>query len=438
MKFALTNFVLLMSISIFAQNFDKDKMDQFFQLLEENDQAMGSIAIYKEGVPVYQRSIGYADLDEKIKAHEQTKYRIGSISKTFTACVIMQMVEEGKLSLNTPLSDFYPEVPNAQKIDMEQLLRHRSGLFNLTNKPDFPTWMESPQEQKTMLDRIIANGTNFEPNTKTEYSNTNYVLLSWIAEKVDKSSFDKIIDQRISQKNELKETYLGDKINSANNEALSYARLVKWTKAPETHPSVPLGAGALVSSSNDLNQFVNLLFSGKIVKLSSLDKMKTMVDGLGLGLLSIPFYDKKAIGHNGRIDGFESSMAYFPDEKVSIAYLSNGVNYAFNDIMIGVLSIYFGKDYDLPQFKPALELSSEELEPYLGIYGSPGFPLKITISKKENQLMGQATGQPAFPLEASEKDIFKFAPAGVVLEFVPQDNQMTLKQGGGVFVLKKE
>ena len=123
---------------------------------------------------------------------------------------------------------------------------------------------------------------------------------------------------------------------------------------------------------------------------------------------------------------------------MSLAYTGNGIVMPRNDIMIGVLSIYFGKEYELPDFKPALELSSEELDPYLGVYSSPTFPMKVTISKDGTTLIGQATGQSSFPLDAVEKDKFKFDQAGLVLEFDTTENTMTLKQGGGVFVLSKE
>jgi hypothetical protein len=155
-------------------------------------------------------------------------------------------------------------------------------------------------------------------------------------------------------------------------------------------------------------------------------------------MFQIQFYERKAFGHTGGIDGFQSMIGYFPDDNISIAYTSNGVVMPMNDILIGALSIYFGKDYTLPDFQPAMELTSEELDKYLGVYSSPTFPLKVTITKNGNTLIGQATGQPSFPLEAFEKDKFKFDQAMLKLEFQPDENIMMLKQRGGEFELKKE
>ena len=103
-----------------------------------------------------------------------------------------------------------------------------------------------------------------------------------------------------------------------------------------------------------------------------------------------------------------------------------------------MLSIYFGREYELPEFKEAIKLTSEELDKYLGVYSSPDFPLKLTITKKDNILMGQGTGQPSFPLEAFDEHKFKFDQASLKIEFFPNENKLTLKQGGGVFELTKE
>ena len=202
--------------------------------------------------------------------------------------------------------------------------------------------------------------------------------------------------------------------------------------------SIPMGAGAVVSNPTDLNKFYNSLFDGKVVSNNSLNQMKKMVDNFGMGLFQIPFYDKKAFGHNGGIDGFRSNIGYFPDDKVSIAFTSNAMAMNMNDILIGALSIFFGKEYTLPEFKPILELSTTDLDIYLGTYSSPDFPLKVTITKNDNVLIGQASGQSSFPLEAYEPDKFKFDQAGLKLEFQTKENIMILKQGGSEHILTKE
>jgi D-alanyl-D-alanine carboxypeptidase len=421
-----------------AQTFDKQKMDSLFALIGDNDKAMGSISLFKDGKEVYQRSIGYADVENKIRASAQTKYRIGSISKIFTATIIMQLVEENKLSLDNKLSEYFSELPNAEKISVEQLLRHRSGLFNFTNADDYSLYMQKPQSKEFIIKKIIKNGIIFEPGDRMEYSNTNYLLLSYIIEKIENKDYSEILKARIVKPCNLLNTYYGGKINSKNNEAFSYKKMAGWEPETETDMSVPSGAGGIVSTPTDLNIFLNCLWDGKLVSKTSLDKMKTMVDKYGFALTVIPFYEKKAFGHGGAIDGFRSTMSYFPDDRVAVSYITNGGTMPMNDVMIGVLSIYFGKDYKLPEFTPSMNLESTDLDQYLGIYGSPNLPLKLTILKKDNTLMGQGTGQPSFPLEAFGKNKFRFEQAGVEIEFNPEGKKLTLKQGGGTFEMTKE
>ena len=156
-----------------------------------------------------------------------------------------------------------------------------------------------------------------------------------------------------------------------------------------------------------------------------------------MAMFEVPFYNKKAYGHTGGIDGFSSQLVYFPADHLAIAYICNGAGYAVNDIMIGALSIYYKMPYIVPSFKK-LVLKSEDLDKYLGVYSSPAFPLKITITKKNNILMAQATGQPAFELDATAPDIFEFASAGLTLDFNAVTGKMTFKQHGATFVLTKE
>ncbi len=428
---------LLLCISIIsgshAQSFNKAKLDSLFKLIEREQQGMGSVSIFKDGKEVYQKSIGFENVENEIKASAETEYRIGSISKTFTAVIVLQLIEEGKLTLDAKLDKFFPELPNASKITIEQMLRHRSGLYNFTNSPAYLSWMEAPKSEEELLEIFKENGTVFEPDEKFEYSNTNYVLLSFIAEKIEKGTFSNIFNQRITEGLQLSNTYYGGKIGTNPHEAFSYRMQDSWQLATETDMSIPTGAGAIVSTPSDLNKFFYALFQGKVVNEQSLERMTTMVDNYGMGLFQIPFYDRMAFGHNGGIDGFQSNASYFEHDGVGVAYISNGTVMGLNDILIGVLSIYFGRAYEFPTFQPAIDVSVDELSKYLGIYSSNALPLKITISLNGDQLMAQATGQGAFPLEAYEEHKFRFTPAGIQMQFIPEEKKMILNQGGGRF-----
>ena len=430
---------VLSFVTIFSQSINKSKLDSLLNVLDEKNKSMGSLTISKNGIVLYSRAIGYSFIsdNEKIAATEKTKYRIGSITKMFTATMIFQLIEEGKLNPTTPLDKFFPKLPNADKITISNLLNHRSGIHEFTDDPDYEAWMALSKTQDEILALISKHSVDFQPNEKAAYSNSNYVILGYILEKVSKKSYSKNLIERITSKIGLSNTYVGSKINKNNNESYSYRFDGNWVQANETDTSIPGGAGCIVSTPTDLTQFIEALFSLKLVSENSLTQMKTITDLYGMGMREIPFYTKKAYGHNGRIDGFVSNLAYFPEDSLAISFCSNGEIYPVNEILIGVLSIYFNQEYSIPTFN-TLSLKTEDLDKYLGVYSSLQMPVKITIIKDNVTLFAQATGQGAFPLEATEKDKFRFDEDGVKVEFNNDKNEFTITQRGTSFLFTKE
>lgn len=434
--------LILLLITVFtatsvAQQFDKEKLDRYFQTLEKNDKFMGSVAISENGKIIYTNFLGYSDVETKTKPNETTKYRIGSISKSFTSALILKAMEENKLSLDTKISKYFPNIKNADQITISNLLNHRSGIHNFTDNQDYLSWNTQKKSEADLIKLIQDGGSDFDPNTKADYSNSNYVLLSFILEKVYKKPYGEILTDKIIKPLGLKNTFCGGKINVKNNEANSYHFENGWIKETETDMSIPLGAGAIVSTPSDLLQFADALFRGKIISENSLKLMQIIKENYGYGLFQMPFGDKKAFGHTGGIDGFRSNYGYFPVEKVGFALTSNGSNFKNNDIAIALLSAAFNQAYDIPTFN-MIDLKTEELDQYLGTYSSTEIPLKITITKNDKTLMAQATGQSAFPLEATAKNMFKFDQAGIVLEFKPSEKKMILNQGGKTYNFTQE
>jgi D-alanyl-D-alanine carboxypeptidase len=425
-----------------AQPLNKPKLDSLFDLLAAKDKAMGSLVLSRDGSVIYSRAIGWIAKDKMTAedANSKSKYRIGSITKMFTSTMMFQLIEDKKVSLTTPLSIYYPQFPNSDKITVGHMLNHRSGLFNFTNDPSFPNWMTQPRTEKEMIAMMSTYPVDFQPDEKFAYSNTNYLLLGYIIEKVTKKTYPENLRSRITSNLGLKDTYYGGKIDAGKNEASSYHFSGGWEQMPETDMSIPGGAGAIVSTPTDLAKFIEALFAGKLISTSSLEQMKTLKDGMGMGMFSVPFGPRRAFGHNGQIDGSASNLYYFIDEKLTIAYCSNGVVLPVNDIMIAVLSIYFNLPYKLPDFDaaPAVILAETDLEKLVGTYASTQLPLKIMITREKTSLYAQATGQSMFPLTATAEDKFKFEPAGVVIEFNAVKHELTLKQGGGTFLFARE
>ncbi len=268
--------ILIGGISCFAQRPNFDKVDEFLNILSENDKLMGSMEITKNNEEIYFKSVGYLDASKEIKNGSNTKFRIGSITKTFTATMIFQLIDENKLKLDSPLAQYFPDVPNAEEIKVSNLLNHSSGLFNITEDQDFLNWMKNPSSQEEMVSRISSHTSVFEPGTKTEYSNTNYILLGYIIETLDERLYAASLQKRIVDKVNLKDTFFGRPIDIKNNESWGYYKEDElWKASEETDMSNPGGAGAIVSTPADLNKFMNALFNGELISASSFGIMKS-------------------------------------------------------------------------------------------------------------------------------------------------------------------
>ncbi len=437
MKTLINSIILLfLSISLSAQDFNRLKIDSLFSLIDHHNKGMGTTSIFKNGQEVYHNTIGYADYGNHKKATANTRYRIGSISKTFTAALVIQLIEEGKLELDTKLSDFFSKIPNSDKLTIEDLLRHQSGLLNFSSSEDFKDWKGKKQSRDELLNRFAQYPVLFEPGSKTQYSNTNYVLLSFIIEQIEKENFSEVLEKRIIHPLNLENTYFGSKLDPAKGEALAYQQTGDWTPVEQTDMSIVMGAGAIVSSPSDLNKFFTALFNGQIVKPESLSKMLKMKEGIGMGILEVTLSGKTFYGHTGGIDGFNSVVVFLPSDTTSIAFCSNARDMPPQSILEGITSIYYGMGYDLPSFN-SLKLNPAQLQQFVGEYSGEGFPLILNIFEKNGQLMAQAEGQPSFPLEAYEPNIFRFERLGVKLEFNPAENKMLFKQGPNVHELKR-
>jgi len=429
-------FFLLTTQFILSQEYNFDKLHDYFDVLEENNKFMGSVAISKGDSLIFTRSVGYLDFEINKKINSRSKFRIGSISKTFTSVLILKAEEDGKLNLDDTIESYFPDIPNSNKITVDNLLSHRSGIFNFTDSSDYTDYMLEPKSRAELIDIISNFDSSFKPGRRSSYSNSNYVLLTIILEKIYSKDYSEILLDKIIKPLRLNSTYYGGVININDNEARSYMYAGKWIKQDETDPSIPLGAGGIVSNPIDLVKFSYLLFNGKILKEESLKKMKKMNGQFALGLFDIPFYNKNGFGHTGGIDGFSSVFSAFTDDDIYYALNSNGTNFNNNDISIAVLSEVFEKPYEIPVFSN-FEVNHRDLMKLIGSYSSKQIPLIIQVSVENNVLIIQATGQPKISLDAIEKNLFKSEVVGAELEFVPDENSFILKQNGAKIKFEK-
>jgi CubicO group peptidase (beta-lactamase class C family) len=434
---------ILLTLALFttgyAQTIDKAKLDQFFDRLAEKNKAMGSLTIAKDGNVLYTRAIGYSQINPKKPLTAANRFRIASITKTYTAVMILQFVEEGKLKLTDTLDKFFPQVPNARKITILQILAHRSGIPNV--RRDQATW--KPGEAVTrdqMLALIVKGIPEFEPDTKSSYSNSGYYLLNLIVEKVTGRSYDQALEQRINSRIGLADTYIATgRIDVNKGEALTYENSggdwKLWKEGFETHPSIGF---QLISTTGDMAKFIQSLFDLKLISQDSLNQMKTVRDEEGLGLVTFTFAGKTFYGNTGGGDNYGSWLMYQPEEKLAVAYATNAKVHPVKDIVSGVIDIYYGKAFEIPAFE-TIAVNPDVLDRYVGVYSTPGAPAKARVTRDGSTLFFQPPGESsAVPLEATAQDKFQLFGGKVTFEFDAAKNQVTVKRRGGERVFTKE
>jgi CubicO group peptidase (beta-lactamase class C family) len=431
-----TLLTLALSTAAYAQTLDKAKLDQLFDRLAEKNKAMGSLTIAKDGNVLYTRTIGYSQINgtERKPLSAASRFRIGSITKMFTAVMILQLVEEGKLKQSDTLDRFFPQIPNAQKITIAQILAHRSGIPS--SRPNSKTDPVTKDELLT----IVSKGTpEFEPDAKHSYSNSGFFILGLLVEKLTGTSYEEALKERITSRIGLKDTYApaGD-IDVNKNETLAYIHFGgDWKQVTEIHSSILFGGGQIVSTPNDMAKFIHALFDLKLISQESLNQMKTMRDGDGLGMTTFTFAGKTFYGETGGGDNRGAWLAYEPEEKLTVAYATNAKIYPVTNIVSGVVDIYYRRPFQIPALE-SIAVSPEILDKYVGFYSSPDAPAKARITREGSTLYFQPPGASSVaPLEATAEDKFQIEGAAV-FTFDAAKNQMTVKRRGVERVFTKD
>jgi len=405
-----------------------EKIDSLLNYLYANNKFMGSVSIREKDKVVFAKAYGFADLTNKVPATPDTKYKVGSITKMFTSAIIFQLIEEKKLKLDTKLSEYFPKVKNADKITISDMLYHKSGIFNYTQDSIIVKDITKLHSRKDITDVIYSHGAAFDPGTKAEYSNSNYLLLGYIIQDITKKTYKENVASRIVKKAGLKDTYYYGKINPKKNEAFSYSmKDGQWVQREEWHESVAGGAGALQSTPTDLTKFIKALFDGKIIKPESLTEMTKMDMGYGRGVFIFPFAERKFIGHNGGIEGFTSAVGYYSKDNLSFALVVNGEEMDFNAVVEGILSCFYKLPYRFPNFN-TVEVDNSVLLSYEGKYSTPSLPFTIDVKAIDGELRIHADEQGTFYVKPLSTTTFSHDAAGVVMEF--SATGFVLKQNG--------
>jgi CubicO group peptidase (beta-lactamase class C family) len=302
---------------------------QYIQQYVDNELFNGSALVIQNDKAVFQQSYGLANMEWNIANTADTKFRIGSITKQFTAMLIMQLKQEGKLNLQEKITTYLPWYPkeNGDKITLHHLLTHSSGLPNYTESAeamnDINTHSYSPEEiaRKYCIGKLV-----FEPGTKFKYCNTGYYLLGLIIETLTNKTFTEVLQERILNPAGMKNTGMDVPENLVPNRASGYALgFDGYTNAEYINPATATyAAGGLYSTTQDLYLWQKALYGDKLLSKENKELMLTPnLGNYGYGLYIVKTKADTIIGHNGGLHGFSSSMLRFSKDKIVVILLDN-------------------------------------------------------------------------------------------------------------------
>ncbi len=426
--------VLLVGVCLAQDN--SARMEQVVQSYVANKQFMGSVLVAQDGKVVFSKGYGFANLEWDVPNSPTAKFRLGSVTKQFTAACILLLEERGKLKIDDPVKKYMPDAPAAwDKVTIFNLLTHTSGIPSFTGFPDYASTEAIATTPEKLVARFRDKPLEFQPGEKWNYSNSGYVLLGYLIEKISGQSYSQFVQDNIFTPLGMKDS--GYDSNSAiiAHRAAGYAPSDKGLiNAGYIDMSIPLSAGALYSTTEDLLRWEQGLFGGKLLSVASLQKMTTpFKNDYAFALAVRDANGHKVIEHGGGIEGFNTQLSYYPDDKLTIVVLANQNTGATGDIASKLAALVHGDQVVLAGERKEVAVSPAILQTYVGTYElAPGFDIVMTV--EGGQLMTQATGQPKFPVFAESETKFFLKLVDAQLEFVKNDKgevtHVILHQGG--------
>lgn len=426
---------LLISISGNAQ-INNPKIDSLINAYVSINKFNGSALVIRDGKEVYAQSYGYQNASTKKLNTKHSIFPIGSLTKSFTALVVLKLAKENKLSINDPISKYIPDYPKGNEIKINHLLTNTGGIYEKFRNPKFyaqlaSTHTYSSEEKMTFFKNEPLD---FEPGTKFSYSNSGFDLLGIIVEKVTGSSYQEAVRKYIF--NPLKMTNSGfDFPNLRNkNKTTSYS-FVSSTKQVETKPwnsSLTFSSGGLYSSTEDLLKFYNGLINFKIISKETFIQATTpFLGGYGYGWYIDVIHGDRVIDHGGNVEGATSYFLMNPEHKTCIILLNNITSTSLEKIGNSMYAALQNKPYSIPQPKKEIQLEELTLLKYTGTF-EVSESYKVEISKEAGRLFIKINNEDKMPMSAEREGVFFTIDADIVLEFISKNDkivQLKIQQG---------
>jgi len=362
-----------------------------------------SIAVAQHGKVLLAKGYGKADAEFDVPANEQTMFRIGSVTKQFTAALVMRLVEQKKLALDDELAKYVPDSPlQGRKVTIQHLLQHTSGIKSYTDVGE--AW-EKVWPLELTHDELLAlvedAPFDFEPGSDWHYNNTGYYLLGMVIEKVAGRSYAEVLQTELCAPLGLARTRYDSNRELIRNRAQGYAldgeRLVNDQMIGMAQPGA---AGGILSTAGDLVRWQMALSSGKVVQPESFARMCTptvLPNGhdtrYGFGLKTDEWNGKPRVQHGGGIFGFNSMLFWLPGEDLHVAVISNGEPLASDELADAIAYAVLGIEPPILKDEP---IPAELIARLSGDYVFAGIGMDARVFESDGKLMLQGTGQDAF------------------------------------------
>lgn len=436
--------VLFLPVQAYSQSLDADAqetIDRYLHAHSENYSFSGSVFVQlHEDISVWHS--GYADFTKLREINRDDFFRIGSLTKPIVASWFGRRFQEGSLNLDDHLSQWFPDNPLWDDITLSHLLAHTAGIYNYTSLPDFPETLHLPATIDQLIDRFAHIPLTSPPGDTFSYSNSGYVLLSRVMELETGLSFMDAIDSFVTDELQISGMMYERPYTDFPGLVTGYTDLQSFEESSFIHMSLPLGAGGLIATGDALLAFTQRLYDERFLTES---KRRALLDpqsgnyahGFGMG----PVLNRPSIGHAGGINGFAANFLHFPLDSLTVVILSNYEAANVGPIMRDIVSIIFGKSFDMPVVRQPIALSDAELSRFTGSFEIyPGFTIRI---RKENgRLFAQGTGQPEVEVYPETPTLFFLRQLDIQLEFINNAetgivDRLKLYQGGMVLEGKR-
>ena len=388
---------------------------------------MGSVLVARDSALLFEHGYGWANLEWNIANTPTTKFRIGSVTKQFTAAAILLLEERGRLTLEDPIGRHLPDAPDAwDQVTVYHLLTHTSGIPSFTSFPDYATVKLAPSTPAKAMDRIRTEPLEFTPGEKFSYSNSGYLILGYMIELLSGQPYATFLDDNIFKRLGMGDTGIDSNLAIIPRRASGYVPEPRgMANAPYVDMTIPHGAGAIYSTVRDLWRWQQGLHGGKLLTAQSLEKMITPHLGsyaLGVGVQTIS--GRKVISHGGGIEGFNAYLLYHPDSKLTVTVLANVNGPSASELSQQLAKLAFDEPVTLTAERKEIEVPVETLEEYVGTYQlTPR--IKNMIRVTDGRLTTQLSGQGELPLFAESGSKFFLKVVDAQVEFVRENGRVT-------------